>query len=137
MCGILFLGLSLFKTWLAFQPGFPGVEHVLLFLHKLVVLSGLIFAWYGCDRLVKWCMERKWFVWLSAFSFMIYVLHAPLVVYANQALNNALGYWPYHRLFTFIVLPLMLIGISVLFGAFLRKLFPAVYSFLTGGRGLK
>lgn len=41
--GILFLGLSLFKTWLAFQPGFPGVEHVLLFLHKLVVLSGLVF----------------------------------------------------------------------------------------------
>ena len=76
---LVFIILSIAKTWLAFQPPFNDIGPVLLLLHKLVVLSGLICAWYGCNTLVQWFMNKKWFAWLSAFSFMIYVLHAPLV----------------------------------------------------------
>jgi membrane-bound acyltransferase YfiQ involved in biofilm formation len=105
-------------------------------LHKLVVLSGLICAWYGCNALVKFCMAKKWFAWLSAFSFMIYVLHAPLVVYATKAIFMQISDWYAYRIITFVVLPLCLIAASVIIGALLRRFLPGVYSFLTGGRGL-
>lgn len=133
---IVFIILSIIKTWLAFQAPFDAIEPVLLLLHKLVVLSGLICAWYGCNALVKFCMAKMWFAWLSAFSFMIYVLHAPLVVYATKAIFMQISDWYAYRIITFVVLPLCLIAGAVAFGALLRSFLPKVYSFVTGGRGL-
>lgn len=133
----VFIILSITKTWLAFQVSFSGIEPILLLMHKSVVLSGLICAWYGCNALVKYCMNKSWFVWLSAFSFMIYVLHAPMVVYATKAVFMEINTWYAYRMITFIVLPLCLIALSVAFGAVLRKLLPKVYSFVTGGRGMQ
>ncbi len=133
---IIFTGLSIIKTVLAFKVPFNGIEPVLLVMHKLVVLSGLISAWYGCNALVKYCMGKNWFVWLSAFSFMIYVVHAPLVVYATKAVFLQINVWYGYRMSTFIVLPLCLISLAVLTGAVLRKFLPGLYSFVTGGRGL-
>jgi hypothetical protein len=130
------MGLSIIKTVLAFKVPFNGIEPILLILHKLVVLSGLICAWYGCNALVKWCMNKSWFALLSAFSFMIYVLHAPLVVYATKAVFMQISNWHAYRMLTFIFLPLCLIALSVIIGALLRKFLPTVYSFVTGGRGL-
>ena len=133
---LVFILFSVIKTVLAFNPPFSGIEPVLALLHKLVVLSGLISAWYGCNTLVKYCMGKKWFVWLSAFSFMIYVLHAPLVLYATKAVFLQVSDWYGYRILTFVLLPLCLIALSVITGALLRKLLPGVYSFVTGGRGL-
>lgn len=133
---VVFTVLSIAKTILAFQVPFNGIELVLLLMHKLVVLSGLICAWYGCNALVKYCMGKSWFVWLSAFAFMIYVLHAPLVVYATQAVFLHARDWAGYRMLTFILLPLCLIALSVTAGALLRKFLPKLYSFVTGGRGL-
>jgi fucose 4-O-acetylase-like acetyltransferase len=133
---IIFIVLSAVKTVIAFAEYFAGAELVLIIMHKLTVLSGLVYAWYGCNALVKFCMKRKWFVWLSAFSFMIYVLHAPLVVYATKAFFMRIDNWYGYRMFTYILLPLLLIAMTILFGALLRKLMPKVYSFVTGGRGL-
>lgn len=133
---MVFILLSVGKTWLAFQPAFNGIIPVLLLMHKAVVLSGLICAWYGCNALVRWFMNRNWFVWLSAFSFMIYVLHAPLVVYATRAVFMQISNWYGYRMITFMLLPSCLVALSVCIGALMRKLFPALYSFVTGGRGL-
>jgi peptidoglycan/LPS O-acetylase OafA/YrhL len=132
----IFIGLSAFKTLLAFQFYFNGIEALLLLLHKMVVLSGLICAWYGADKLVKFCMSKYWFVWLSAFSFMIYVLHAPLVVYTTKAMFMQINHWYGYRMLTYITLPLLLVTLCVLTGTMLRKFAPKVYSFVTGGRGL-
>jgi fucose 4-O-acetylase-like acetyltransferase len=133
---VVFIGLSAIKTLLAFTANFNGVEIVLLIIHKLVVLSGLICAWYGCNSVVNYCMNKKWFIWLCSFSFMIYVLHAPLVVYATKAIFLQIDNWYAYRLLTYIVLPFCLIVLAVLFGALLRKLLPKLYSFVTGGRGM-
>lgn len=133
---IVFMLFSIGKTLLAFTAPFTGIEMLLLLMHKLVVLSGLICAWYGCNALVHYCMDKSWFVWLSAFSFMIYVLHAPLVVYATKAIFMQINNWYAYRMLTFILLPLLLIALAVITGALLRKLLPNVYSFVTGGRGL-
>ncbi|MGG9972686.1 acyltransferase family protein [Ferruginibacter sp. SUN002] len=135
--GIVFISVSVIKTILAFQSYFNGIEPVLLFMHKIVVLSGLITVWYGCNRLVKFFMGKRWFVWLSAFSFMIYAVHAPLVLYATKAFMLEMHHFNGYRMFIFILLPIILIFLAIIKAAILRKGFPKLYSFLTGGRGLQ
>lgn len=132
----VFISLSLVKTWMAFNVNFDGIRLVLLLLHKLVVLSGLICAWYGCNKLVLYFMSRQWFKWLTAFSFMIYVLHAPLIVFATKAMFNAVNHIYGYRMFTYILLPSCLVVLCIIAGALLRSLLPKVYSFVTGGRGM-
>jgi membrane-bound acyltransferase YfiQ involved in biofilm formation len=105
-------------------------------LHKGTVIGGLIACWYGGDDIVRWCMARPWFVWLSAFSFMIYALHAPLVAYLIDPAIAALQPMPSARLLAFILLPLAVIALCVATGAALRRTTPGLYGLLTGGRGM-
>jgi len=136
--GIVFISFSAIKTLLAFNGELylgESVFPLMTIMHKVVVFSGLITAWYGCNALVKWCMNRKWFVWLSAFSFMIYVMHAPMVAYATDAVFALINQLPYYRMLTYIFLPLTIIAFTVLCGALLRRILPGLYGLLTGGRG--
>jgi hypothetical protein len=137
--GIVFVALAAVKTWLAFTgESFLGrsVFVVLPLMHKVVVLSGLVACWYGLDPLVKWCMARPWFVWLSAFSFMIYAMHAPLIALIIDPVFSLFRAVPYYRIITFVLLPSALIMLSIALGALLRSFMPKVYSLLTGGRGM-
>jgi membrane-bound acyltransferase YfiQ involved in biofilm formation len=108
---------------------------LLILLYKIVVFSGFIAAWYGSDRLVRWCMKRPWFVWLSAFSFIIYALHAPLVAYAINAIFPLVQHVYEYRLFTYLFLPVGLLVFCAGAGMMLRGIFPKLYAVLTGGRG--
>lgn len=130
-----FIILSLAKTILAFQPHFNGIEVTLLFTHKLVVISGLITAWYGSNKLVVFFMKQKWFAWVSAFSFMIYAMHAPAVVYLTKAIFLYSPNFYALRITTFFVLPCLLIAFAILISAILRSYLPKAYLFVTGGRG--
>ena len=134
---VIFIGLSLLKTGLAFYLQPSGITFLLLsFLHKAVVFSGLISMWYGADGLVRFCMEKKWFLWLSSFSFIIYALHVPLVNYCTRLLFRYLNYIPEHRLLTYFLLPMIIITACILIGWLMRTFMPRVYSITTGGRGL-
>ena len=136
--GIAFFVLAAVKTVFAFQgEAYLGnaVYPVLIILHKMVIVSGLISCWYGLDRLVSWCMNKSWFVWLSAFAFIIYVMHAPVVAYLINPALVVLAPLPGTHLLTFVLLPVTIILFSIASGALLRRLFPGVYSLLTGGRG--
>lgn len=136
--GLTFIIAAFLKTWLAFN-GEPwlgnAVYPVLTLLHKLVIVSGLITAWYGCNALVGFFMKKPWFVWLSAFSFIIYAFHAPLVAYATKGILAAFPHVYGFRMLTFIFLPLGIIALSVGLGALLRRFVPKTYGLLTGGRG--
>lgn len=137
---LLALACALAKTWLAFegqrlQIG-EAVFALMAFLHKVTIASGLIAAWFGCDPLVRWCMARPWFVWLSAFSFMIYAFHAPLVAVLIDPTIRLFADFPNPQLWAYLLLPLVLVTASVLLGALLRRFAPTVYSLATGGRGL-
>ena len=136
---LVFILAASSKTWLAFngQPFFgDAVYPVLVVLHKLVVFSGLVAAWFGCDALVKRFMGYDWFVWLSGFSFIIYALHTPILFYVNQSLLPLLEHIANYRILLFITLPIAIIIFCISTGALLRKIVPKVYSILTGGRGL-
>ena len=137
--GIAFVFTAVIKTTIALigQP-FPGtaVFPILILLHKVMVVSGLIACWFGLDSLVSWCMKRKWFVWLSAFSFMIYAIHAPLVAYCIDPMLRLCANLTAPGLSAFFLLPLIIIAFAVGTGFLLRLITPKVYGFLTGGRGL-
>ena len=113
----------------------PALGPVLTIMYKVVVLSGLISAWYGGNTIAAWFGKQKWFVWLSAFSFMIYAIHAPLVAYVTEAVYRI---YPGedHRLLFYLAVPSLIIAVSVAVGALLRWVAPAVYGILTGGRGV-
>lgn len=137
--GIAFVILAGIKTILAFQ-GEPllgnAIYPVLVILHKSVILSGLIACWFGLDPLVRWCMKRRWFTWLSAFAFIIYAMHAPLVAYLINPALALLAPLPGTHMLAFVLLPVLIILFSIGTGALLRWLSPKVYGLLTGGRGL-
>ncbi|NVO19935.1 MAG: acyltransferase [Bacteroidetes bacterium] len=136
---VIFLGVATIKTVLAFigQPYLgKWIFPVLSILHKITVLSGLIGCWYGLNGVVRWFMARRWFVWLSAFAFMIYATHAPMVAYLIDPALKLLKPLPGSQFLAFLFLPMAIITFAITIGAILRKLLPGVYAFLTGGRGL-
>ncbi len=137
---VAFFALALAKTWLAFH-GMEMIggatEIVMTLIHKAMALSGLIGMWFGSDAVVHWFMRQKWFVWISAFSFVIYAMHAPFVAYfINPGITFFLPLSA-ARLLAFIFLPLLIIGICVLVGSIIRAITPEFYSLLTGGRGFQ
>lgn len=140
LLAFLFVAFAAAKTWLAFK-GFAlmgePVFYIMLLMHKITIASGLITAWYAGDALVKWGMNKQWVAWATAFSFIIYALHAPVVALAINVLLPLGEGLPYYRLLLYIALPLALIALSIGLGATLRSLAPGAYALLTGDRGLK
>ena len=135
----LWLGVCALKTWLAFRVGpqpAPGLVAAMLTLHKVAEVSGMLTAWFGLDGLVRRAMARGWFRWLTGFSFMIYVLHVPLVNYATELALRYGRAVPHIHLLTYLLLPLLIVAASAGLGALLRWALPRVYAVLTGGRGL-
>ena len=135
----LWLGASAIHTWLAFHvnPHFQGPTMLaMLILHKLSEISGMLTAWFGLDGLVRVAMAHRWFRWLTSFSFLIYVLHVPLVNYATELALRYGRSVPHSHLLTYLLLPLLIVVLAVSLGALLRWLTPGVYAVLTGGRGL-
>jgi hypothetical protein len=81
-------------------------------------------------------MERKWFVWFSAFGFFIYALHVPMVNYCTALAFHYFHGITHYRLLIYFVVPSLVILFCVATGALLRLIVPKVYSLATGGRGL-
>lgn len=133
----VFILLSIVKTSLAFYfTESTAAAITLMLLHKGVVFSGLITTWFGMNKLVDWCMNKKWFVWLTGFSFLIYALHVPLINYTHHLLKPWFSHWQYYRLLDFLLLPLLIILLIVLTGYVWRKWLPGFYRLMTGGRGM-
>jgi fucose 4-O-acetylase-like acetyltransferase len=137
--GVTFIVLAALKTWLAFEGQKllgAAIFPVLTILHKTVVFTGLVACWFGLDKLVRYFMNKGWFVWLSAFAFMIYALHAPVVAYLINPALTLLNPLPGSQILAFVFLPITIISFAIITGALLRRISPSVYSLLTGGRGL-
>ncbi|HYH13734.1 MAG TPA: hypothetical protein VD794_00845, partial [Flavisolibacter sp.] len=83
------------------------------------------------------CMQRSWFVQLTAYSFIIYALHVPLVSYLIDPVFQLVREWPYYRWITFMFLPLLIIAFCIGCGFLMRQFIPKTYALLTGNRGLK
>ncbi|RYY99673.1 MAG: acyltransferase [Chitinophagaceae bacterium] len=138
----LFLLVVFGKTWLAFHmrglvPAEVPGRLTVMFLYKVTVALGFLIAWYGGTRVAEAAMRRPWFVKLSAYSFIIYALHVPLLTYLIDPVHALLQPFPYYRILTYGLLPLCIIAGCIGVGALLRRTLPGVYGLLTGDRGLK
>ena len=133
----IFITLAITKTILAFylKPS-GGTFMLLILLHKTVVFTGLLSLWYGADKLVGVCMDKKWFLWVSSFSFIIYALHVPLVNYCNRLASRSFGYLPCYRVLSYFILSMVVTYFCILVGWLMRTFIPKVYAICTGGRGI-
>jgi len=134
---LFYIGISIIKTFMAFEldPANVATPFILYALYDISIGAGIIAIWFGADFIVKWCMNKKWFEWAAAFSFIIFALHVPLIHYATQL---AFIYWhdfQYYRLLTYVVVPVVIFFFCIGTGAWLRSTFPKVYRVATGGRG--
>lgn len=134
----LFLVLAFGKTYLAFQGESFLYGHnptVIGVMHRFMEFSGMIGMWYGMDWLVSWASKNVVWQAFQPFSFIIYAFHVPILYYAMHYSTALVSDWQYHRLANFVIVPLLIIGLAMLIGWFLRLTAPKVYSFITGGRG--
>ena len=134
---LFFIGFCVIKTFMAFEldPTSRVTFWILNILHAVSVLSGILAVWSGADRLVKWCMRKRSFVWATSFSFFIFGLHAPLVFYLTRLSYIYTSEIPNYRLFTYLLVPAVILAFSIAMAAAVRKLFPGLYRLATGGRG--
>jgi hypothetical protein len=134
---LFFIGCSVIKTFMAFElePFQMSSVWALSLLYASSVITGIMAAWYGLDNVVRWCMSKKWFVKGTAYSFVVYAMHVPLVFYLTRLFYIFFSDVPNYRLLTYIFAPLLTLCICIATGALLRKFLPGVYKVITGGRG--
>jgi fucose 4-O-acetylase-like acetyltransferase len=135
---LFFLGLCVIKTFLAFELDNDGSSFhnwVFAVLYVVSVVAGVVAIWFSMDRIVRWFMNRKWFVWATAFAFVIYGLHVPLLPYAMRLSSIYLHDIPNYRLIAYVMVPLLILFVCIVLGALLRALLPKFYRMATGGRG--
>lgn len=134
---LCFIGLCVIKTFMAFE--FERYSNatitVFLILHVVSVTAGVIAIWFSGDPVVQWFMKRKWFLWITSFSFIIYGLHIPLLAYVMRLGHHYFSYIPNYRLLSYIGVPILVLAFCVAVGALFRRIWPSAYKVATGGRG--
>ena len=147
--GPLYLFAGLFRTLLAFSF-FSSFEEALLSkkmlpriltcLQRFERVSRLIFVWYGLAPLVNWFTNKSWFQEISSYSFIIFVVHVPLLTFCMDAYIRFLAQWkaylPAYQSICFFTLPLFITTICILVGACLKGYALPFYRIITGGRGM-
>lgn len=103
-------------------------------LHKVNILVGCIFFIKLSKALAQKTSPTGVFARLAQYSFIIYVAHE----YTQTLLKKlALIYLPREAwvfLLTYLLLPLLVIGLCLLLGFVLRRFLPPVYRVVTGSR---
>lgn len=111
-----------FSVWYGVHGGGMGT----LLLYKLTIIAGLPTLYIASAPF----RNNKLLVWLSTFSFFIFLYHIKPV--ATISMNIASLFLPDAFLF-YLTFPLS-IGISILCGWFLKRTLPTIYGYVTGGR---
>lgn len=134
---LFFIGICIIKTFIAFEVDETTSSIIIMMiLYYVSIFSGIISVWYGADFLVHFFVKKKWFKEVSAFSFIIYGFHAPLLFYLTEMMFDAFHDFKYVRSLTYVLSPTITLLICVIVGSLFRKVMPAIYRFATGGRGI-
>lgn len=137
LCWLFFVGLSIIKTFMAFEfePDSQLSNVVIYFLYDISIFSGILAIWFTGDDVVKWLMDKKWFSWVTSFSFIIFAMHAPLLHYTTNLFFIFFKNVQAYRLLTYFLVPVIIFFICLGAGVILRNFLPKVYKVATGGRG--
>jgi fucose 4-O-acetylase-like acetyltransferase len=140
---ILFVGLSVIKTFMAFElepfefrtaTAYSTTTVVLTLLHQFAILTGILAMWFSADRIIQWFMNQKWFYHASGYSFFIFGAHLPFLPYLMTWALSVLSFLPNYRLLCYLFIPLAVLALATAIGALLKRFTPVLYSILTGGR---
>lgn len=134
---LVFVGICVTKTFIAFEFDSltPAIQWALMLLYACAAVAGVLAVWFSLDKVVRWCMNRRWFEQTTNFSFFIYGLHIPLLSFATQLAFMYLYPFAWHRLATYILVPTLVFFFCLGVGMLVKKLAPGVYKVMTGGRG--
>lgn len=133
----VFVGICIIKTFIAFEFDTltPTIYWALTLLYACATVAGLLAVWFGLNWLVRWAMSRRWFIWLTGFSFFVYGFHIPLLAFVTHLFFMYLGSYWWHRLFTYFSAPIFVLALCIFAGWAVKKISPGVYKVMTGGRG--
>jgi len=137
LCWIFFLGVCLMKTFVAFEfePNTLPTQITLTVLYQLTVVSGILAIWFSVDKVSAWWMQQEWLKDSTGYSFFIFGLHVPLLIYVMQFALDLLSDFRFGRLTAYFLVPVLVIIFCIFLGHLLKRFMPKFYALLTGGRG--
>ncbi|GEM_PF-870102 len=104
--------------------------------HKLNMIIGIIALWLLVDvNRGFWEKNRNRAVY--QYSFFVFAFHQPMITVFNNIMLALVHNNQTLRIVQYIVLPIVVIGISIVAGAALQALFPRVYAVMCGNRTRK
>jgi len=135
---IFFIGLCIIKTFMAFElnPLDKATPFLIGILYQLAIPTGVLAVWFSTDRLANWWTQQPLLKSWLGHSFFVYGLHIPLMAYFMRWILIVGADFPYIRITTYIVLPLLFMVGALQLADFAKKHAPALYKLLSGGRGL-
>jgi hypothetical protein len=144
LCLITFIGLTVIKTFMAFElksydfrteSTFNSTTVILTLLHQFSIIAGIMAMWFGADRIIHKVMSREWFHQVSGFSFFIFGMHVPLLPYVMTWAMLTFSFLPFHRFIMYLLVPFLVLLVCVWAAGTIRRFLPKVYLLVTGGRG--
>ena len=133
----VFIGICIIKTFIAFEFDTltPSVQWALMLLYACATVAGVLAVWFSLDDVVRWFMSKRWFLWMTNYSFFIYGLHIPLLSFVINLFFLTLPVFQLQRLLIYFTVPLIIFLFCLAIGALVRIILPGVYKVATGGRG--
>lgn len=134
---LVFVGVCVIKTFMAFEfyTLTPTVRWALTVLYVCATVAGVLAVWFSLDGLVRWLMNKRWFLWSTNFSFFLYGMHIPLLAFVTNLAVMFLSDFRYHRLLIYLLAPTTVLLFCIGLAALVRTLLPRFYKLATGGRG--
>jgi peptidoglycan/LPS O-acetylase OafA/YrhL len=102
---------------------------------RLMSVLGVAALWLNCDALGA--RVRRLLASLAELNFFIFASHEPLLTTLKKVGHWTLGFSQGAIMIVYFVAPLVTFGITVVSALMLRRLSPAAFAILTGGRGLR
>ncbi|MFD2963936.1 MULTISPECIES: acyltransferase family protein [Olivibacter] len=101
-------------------------------LYKLGIIVGMLSLWNLYDLLYAKNLIKQFSFFSN--SFFIYVFHEPVLTMIKKGLMSVFGVTSISKFCVYLIAPVSTIVIGVFLAFFIKKKYPKVYGFITGGR---
>lgn len=107
------------------------------YLNKISIIIGLLTIWFNYDLIIqnKWLDDKL--LYLSSFTFFIYVSHEPMLSIFKRTILRFVGISSYMNLFVYIFVPIITIFLSIIVATIMKKYTYWFYNIILGSRSNK
>ncbi|MBR2108419.1 MAG: acyltransferase [Ruminococcus sp.] len=131
---VIWILLSLLNTYIAaFADNSFTFDIIMTVLFKINEAVGVIAMWFLFDHIAKRITDKKGFIIAATHSFIVFVMHEPMLHLFNQLALKQSGTIMGH-LALYICLPFSVLAVCIIISMALRKNLRKAYGVLTGGR---